>query len=97
MIGAVLAWAQRSVAMPLAAVGAPVHAGSFEPTAEDVLAAGLDDTGADEHAQRAEAGVAHPGGVAGEVANRGVAVDEDELEQVGEGVQMLADVVRSTI
>jgi len=64
-----------------AALG-PAHPGQLESLADDGLAAGLDGTGSDEHAQFAEPGVAHPLSVGLEVAER--LVDFAGLD-VGEG------------
>jgi hypothetical protein len=54
------------------AADGPVHAGLLEPLADDGLAAGPGDAGADEQAALAEPVAAHAGGVVLEVAQGGV-------------------------
>ena len=52
----------------------PSHSGQFAALRDDGFAPGLDCSRADEHAQLLEVGVAHPVGIALEVAQRGVQV-----------------------
>ena len=65
-----------------------MHAGLFEPGAEDGFAAGFDDAGADEHAVFAVVGVAHAVGVGFEVGDGlvdGVGFRAEDVVEAGGG------------